>query len=116
MNNVELESRLRSVPVPERPAEYWDDFPSSVRVQLRHRRTTQVPRKMWRPRLIWSFDFAIAAVMVLVCLQYHPLQAVSASFARHEKYFNGQLARLDAGLHKLVLNTDGMGYLLSDTD
>jgi hypothetical protein len=27
-----------------------------------------------------------------------------------------QLARLDAGLHVLMLNTDGMGYLLAEAN
>ena len=116
MNNSELESRLRSVPVPERTTEYWDDFPSGVRVQLRRRRTAPAPCKAWRPRLAWSVNFVIAVIVIFVCLQFHPLQAASAELVKHEKYFHGQLARLDAGLHKLVLNTDGMGYLLGDSE
>jgi len=38
MNDLDLESKLRSVRVPERPDEYWDDFPSRFRVQLRRER------------------------------------------------------------------------------
>lgn len=116
MNDFELETKVRSIPVPEWPDEYWDDFPSSVRVQLRHRRMQTAARPVWRTRLIWAGDFALTAVVIFLCLQYHPLQAATSAIASQERHFHRQLARLDAGLHKLILNTDGMGYLLADAN
>ena len=35
MNDFELKSKLKNVPVPERTEGYWDDFPARVRSQLR---------------------------------------------------------------------------------
>ena len=35
MNNFDLDAKLKSLRVPERTEEYWNDFPSQVRVQLR---------------------------------------------------------------------------------
>lgn len=102
--------------MPERSEEYWSDFPSRVRVRLRRRHSESAPRRPWRTPLVWAGDFALTVALVLICLQYHPLEAASAAITQHERYLHGQLARLDVGLHRLMLNTDGMGYLLADAN
>ena len=114
MNDFELESKLKSVRVPGRPDDYWDDFPSRVRVQLPRVRRTFVPQSAWRPRLAWAGGFALAVALLLACVQYHPFQAVSLAITKQQRQFHAQLARLDTGLHRLMLNTDGMGYLLTE--
>jgi hypothetical protein len=114
MNDFKLESKLKSVRVPERPDEYWNDFPSRVRVQLRRERPEFTPQSAWRPRLAWAGGFALAVALVFVCVQFHPLQTASLAITKQQRHFQAQLARLDAGLHMLMLNTDGMGYLLTE--
>ena len=116
MNDFELESKLKSVRVPERPDEYWDDFPSRVRVQLPRERREFAPQSAWRPRPAWAGSFALAAALVFVCVEFHPLQSVSLAIAKQQRQVHAQLARLDAGLHALMLNTDGMGYLLTEAN
>ena len=116
MNDFELEAKLRSAPVPGRPDEYWDDFPARVRVQLRRRSSESAPRRTWRTPLVWAGDFALTMALVFICLQYHPIQAASTAINKHEQRLHLQLAQLDAGLHRLMLNTDGMGYLLADAN
>ena len=34
MNDFDLEAKLKSVPLPERAKEYWENFPTRVRWQL----------------------------------------------------------------------------------
>ena len=114
MTDLDLITRLRSVPVPERTDEYWADFPARVRVQLRRERPDEAPRGVWRPRLAWSVGSALAAALVFACVAFHVPQAVSHSIASQQRHFNAQLARLDNGLHRLMLNTDGMAYLLAE--
>ena len=114
MNDFELESKLKDVRVPERTEEYWNDFPSRVRVQLRRERREFAPQSVWRPRLAWAGGFALAVALVFVCVQFHPLQTMSLTITKQQQHFHAQLARLDAGLHVLMLNTDGMGYLLTE--
>ena len=116
MNDFELESKLRSVRVTERPDEYWDDFPSRVRVQLLRERRELTPSNAWRPRFAWAGGFALAMVMVFACIQFHPLQTASLAIARQQQHFHAHLARLNAGLHVLMLNTNGMGYLLAEAN
>ena len=118
MNDSDLAAKLRSVPVPERSEEYWSEFPDRVRRQLPRvsASSAAAPRRNWRGPLVWSGDFALVAALVFVCLQYHPVQAAATVFIRQDRCFQAQLARLDAGLHRLVLDTDGMGYLLTETE
>jgi len=116
MNDFDLDSKLKSVPLPERPDEYWHEFPSGVRVQLRRERPESAPRRAWRPRLAWAGGFALAVALVLVCVQYHPFQTMALAITKQQRHFHAQLARLDAGLHVLMLNTDGMGYLLTEAN
>lgn len=114
MNDIELESKLKSVRVPERTEEYWNDFPSRVRVQLPRERREFAPQSAWRPRLAWAGGLALAVTLVVVCIQFHPLRTMSLAITKQQQQFHAQLARLDTGLHKLMLNTDGMGYLLTE--
>ena len=116
MNDSDLEKRLKSVRVPERSEDYWEDFPSRVRVQLRRERVTSTPQTIWRLRPAWAAGFALAVVLIFACVQFHPLQTVSLAIAKKENHFRAQLAQLDTGLHRLMLNTDGMGYLLAEAN
>ena len=116
MNDFELESKLKSVRVPERPEEYWNDFPSRVRVQLPRERREFTPQSAWHPRLAWAGGLAVAVALVVIFIQFHPLQTVSLAITKQQRHFHAQLARLDAGLHVLMLNTDGMGYLLTEAN
>lgn len=114
MNDLELEAKLRSVPLPAQSEEYWEDFPSRIRVQLRRPAPVSAARHRWHWSLLGAGNCAVAAALVLVCLQSLPFRSAAAALTQHEHYLHGQIARLDAGLHRLVLATDGMGYLLAE--
>jgi hypothetical protein len=116
MNDFDLESKLKGVCVPERPEEYWNDFPSRIRVQLRREQPQMAPRPAWRTRLMWASNFALTTAVLFICIQYHPLRSTTTAIIKQERCFHAQLARLDGGLHRLMLNTDGMGYLLMDAN
>jgi len=117
MNDFDLDSKLKSVPVPERTDEYWESFPSQVRINLRRAAVRPVAENFWLPRLAWAGGgFALAIALVFFCIQFNVLQTASASIDRHEKHFHAQLVQLDTGLHTLMLNTHGMNYLLTDAN
>jgi hypothetical protein len=116
MNNFDLDAKLKSVPVPERAEEYWNDFPSQVRMQLRRSGAEFAPQNVWRPRLQWAGGLALALVLVWVGERFHPLQATSQAIAKQEKNLRMQLVQLDAGLHLLMFNPHGMGYLLAEAN
>ena len=116
MNDSDLDSKLKGVPLPEWAEDYWNHFPAQVRLNLRRAAIKPVAENFWLPRLTWSGGFALAVALVFVCIQFHPLQTASAAVNKRERQFHAQLAQLDAGLHTLMLNTDGMGYLLAEAN
>ena len=116
MNDFDLTSKLKSAPMPERSEEYWDDFPSRIRVQLRHEQPMFTPRSGWRPRLQWAGGFALALALVWVGERFHPLQSASAAITKHEQHFQAQLAQVKSGLSILMFNPHGMGYLLAEAN
>jgi hypothetical protein len=116
MNDFELDSKLKSLPVPERSEAYWNSFPSQVRVNLRRNRPQFVPQNPWRPRLAWAGGLALLVALALAGIQFHPLQTASAAINRHEQHLRAQLAKLDAGLHVVMFNPHGMGYLLAEAN
>jgi hypothetical protein len=116
MNNFDLEAKLKSIPLPERAEDYWKHFPAQVRANLRRAAVKSAAENLWLPCLAWSGGFALAVALVFVCLQFHPLQTVSVAINKQERHFHAQLAQLDTGLHTLMLNTHGMGYLLGEAN
>jgi hypothetical protein len=116
MNDSELESKLKTVPVPARSEDYWENFPSQVRANLRRAPVEFAPRSFWLLQPAWGSVFALVAALVFVCVQFHPFQTMSLAITKQQQHFHTQLVRLDAGLHVLMLNTDGMGYLLAEAN
>ena len=116
MNSSDLESKLKSVPVPERSEEYWNDFPSRIRVQLRREQSMRPPRIVWRPRLAWAGGLALAVALMWVGERFHPLQTASAAITKQQRQLHTQLVQLETGLQQLMLNTHGMGYLLAEVN
>jgi len=116
MNDFDLDSKLKGVPLPERAEDYWNHFPAQVRVNLRRAARRPVVENLRLPRAAWSGGFALAVSLVFVCIPFHPFQAASAAINKQERHFHAQLAQLDAGLHTLMLNTHGMNYLLAEAN
>ena len=114
MNGFDLESKLKCLRVPERTEEYWQDFPAQVRRQL-HRPRPELPmRPILRPQFAWAGGLSLALALTIVGIQLQPLQAMSLAIAKQEQQLRLHLARLDAGLHLLMFNPHGMGYLLTE--
>ncbi len=116
MNDRDLESKLKSVRVPERSEDYWEDFPARLRVQLRREQPAVLVRSAWRPRLVWAGGFALAVALLYVGERFHPLQTASDSITKHQQQFRVQVARLESGLQQLMLSPHGMGYLLAEAN
>jgi hypothetical protein len=119
MNDFDLESRLRELGAPERSDEYWDDFPSRIRAQLRRRQPMLEPRREGFSSLAWPLrwiGFATTAALIFVCVQLHPLRALSAAVKGDGHYVQSHLSRLDASLHRLMTDTVNMTNTVSEAN
>jgi hypothetical protein len=67
MNDSDLDRQLRSAGVPERDANYWENFPSQVLVTLlAPHRPAEPPPTLMFPRLAWAAIVATACVALSI--------------------------------------------------
>lgn len=108
MNDFELESRLKSVRVPERTEDYWENFPSQVRVNLR--RAEFSSRKIFWPRLAWAGGLAFGCLFL--CMTLAPIH-----FAlKNGKNIRRELTELPQHLRVLMADEHGLHYLIAEKE
>lgn len=109
MTDFDLASKLKSVPVPERPPEYWEDFPTQVRANLRRPSAAFAARPSRLPRLAWRAGFALACVLFSLAgwPAFHTV-------LQNEKAFRRELAQFPNHLRVLLQDDHGMRYLIAD--
>jgi hypothetical protein len=110
MNDFDLKSKLMAVRVPERSAEYWDDFPSHVRMQLARR--VQAERLYWqdRPR-VWNRNLALAWVLLVFSLL-----PVFFAALKDEGMLRQEASRWSHGIHVLMADQHGMQSVVMDNE
>ena len=116
MNDSELKSRLKNVPVPERTEEYWEDFPTRVRGQLRRAAPTAELSQSWLPQFAWKFAACTACFVFGLLILNEPLKAASTALFQKEKAVRHQLAALPQHLRVLMADEHGMYYLVADKE
>lgn len=108
MNDFELESRLKAIPLPTRLDEYWEQFPSSVRSQLRPVVAGR-PRMSFAHRLAWSSAAALACLILALALW--PTVEVMVKDVRTVRR---ELVQLPGHLRVLMADEHGLRYLVAD--
>jgi len=108
MNDFELESRLKAIPLPTRTEEYWEQFPSSVRSQLRPVMATR-SRMFFAHRLAWGSATALACLIFALALW--PTVEIMVKDVRT---IGRELAQLPGHLRVLMADEHGMRYLIAD--
>lgn len=128
MKNSELDQLLKSVPVPERPASYWDQFPARVMAKTHwlasRAETTAVqpePRPFWlRPR----FRFAAVGLCLVVAglllgyffgfRQGRNLSITDLQMAEARKDFQEIQTLFPGQLQAIVFGQKGVQLVLAD--
>jgi hypothetical protein len=119
MNNSELDHLLKSVPVPERPADYWEDFPPSVTRRIRASQSSALRRPGQRssPRLLWGLGFATACIAVAFIIGFWRGResGLSASqTAAMQKYLREVEALFPNQVRAIVIDDKGPRLVLSE--
>jgi hypothetical protein len=116
MNDSELETRLKAVPLPERPEDYWEDFPAQVRVNLRRAAIKPAVENLWLPRLVWAGTCAALLLLAFGFAQLRPLQAVSRALSKNELHFRSEFTQFEHQLHVLMRDEHGLHYLIAENE
>ena len=116
MNDFDLDSKLKSIPLPERTEEYWENFPVQVRMNFRRVRPHLAPRNLWLPRAVWAGGFALAVLLGLFYMQFHPLKTTSAAILKHETHLRMELAQFETKLRVFMQDEHGMHYLIAEKE
>lgn len=108
MKDFELESKLKTVRVPARTDEYWEDFPSRVRAELRPVLAARAPRRVFFPRLVRAGGFALACTLFAFVV-FPSLQIT----LKKERALQHELAQLPQHLRVLMADEHGLHYLVA---
>ena len=88
MNDFELESKLKSVRVPERTEEYWEDFPrAGARAIAPRAPGMPTLANSWLPQLAWRRGFALAWSLVLLVFSPAVQGGFAAPLSKQEHHF-----------------------------
>jgi hypothetical protein len=116
MNDFDLNAKLKSVPLPERSEEYWEDFPAQVRFQLRRAAPPQEIRESWLPQLAWKAGVGLACLVVGLLVLSQPLKAASCALFQKERVVRQQLAAIPSHLQVLMADEHGLHYLVAEKE
>jgi hypothetical protein len=116
MNDFDLDAQLKSVPLPERPEEYWNDFPARVRWQLPRTAPQPEAGESWLPRFAWSFGTGLACLLVGLLVLNQPLKMFSRAIFQKEQFVRHQLAALPDHLRVLMADEHGLHYLIAEKE
>lgn len=118
MDDFDLETKLKSVPVPARTEAYWENFPARVRAKLRPDRADWAPRNIWLPRLAWAGGIAYACLIIglSVWCERYPRQNPFYSLFQNGRAIRKELAQLPGHLRVFMQDEHGMHYLVADQE
>jgi hypothetical protein len=116
MNDFDLDAKLKSVPLPERPENYWENFPSQVRVNLPRASMRPAAENLWLSRLAWAGGLALCLIFGIWCAEFQPLKTASIAISKKETHVRRELAQFQTKLHVLMRDEHGMHYLIADKD
>ena len=108
MNDSQLEARLRTLHVPERTEEYWEAFPSLVRLHLisaERSSSRRVPQRGWNSGL--AFACAISVVLLVPLFN---------SVLRGERILQRDAEKIPQSVRLLMTDEHGMEYLVTDRE
>jgi len=118
MNNPELDSILKKARTPERPKEFWAEFPQQVAGGLNRTRTENIrPKRNRFPRLAWGFATAICILAAFAIGHWRGQVETKAStdVLANTKVVGETLAMFPNQVRAIVQDERGLNLVLSDS-
>ena len=116
MNDFDLEAKLKSVPLPERAEEYWENFPTRVRWQLHRAEPAPALRENLWPQFVWKISTGFACLVLGLVVLGQPMKAASGTLFKNEKLVRQQLAELPSHLRIFMADEHGLHYLVAEKE
>jgi hypothetical protein len=115
MNDLELQSRLKGIPVPERPEAYWHAFPAQVARQLPRPAVREAANQAAGfSRFAWQLAAGVAGLCFSLAVLNQPLRAASSAMLQKEIALRHELNLFPKHLQILMADEHGMHYLVAD--
>jgi hypothetical protein len=116
MNNSDLDAKLKSIPLPERADEYWENFPSKFRFQIRRSAPEPALRENLWPQFAWKMSTGFACLCIGLIALGQPLKAASSTLFKNERFIQQQLAQLPNHLRVFMADEHGLHYLVTEKE
>jgi hypothetical protein len=114
MNNSELDSLLRKARVPERSAEFWEEFPRRIRNRLGSARASDNRHSSGRVSLRWAWALGAAACVLAGVFIGSWLERPKAEdILRDAKVVDETLAMFPHSVRAIVEDEHGLHLVLS---
>jgi hypothetical protein len=116
MTNKEIDEVLKSAAVPERPEEYWRQFPKSVMAKLHWRAgvsSVPGPARGIKPFLAWGLGFAAACIVAGFILQVRPSPVKNDQLAAVRKCYQEVEALFPNQVQAIVFDEQGTHLVLA---
>jgi len=119
MNDSELNRLLKEAKVPERPPEFWAQFPRRVTARLHWKLEAKFSTASpWFPRLAWIMGLAacVLAAFYLGQRRGHSEAIAESSVLQNEKVIKEMLATFPNRVRGIVQDERGLNLVLSDEE
>ena len=116
MNDLDLDARLKSVPLPQRPEEYWEDFPSKVRRQMRRSAPDFEVQENLLPQFARKMGIGFACLVIALLVLNQPLKAATCAIFKNERIIRQELTQLPHHLRVFMADEHGLHYLIADKE
>jgi hypothetical protein len=121
MNKSELDSILKRARTPERPEEFWKEFPQQIARELNRARTENYcVKQKWVPRLAWGFAMAICILAAFAIGhwrgQMETKNVSSRDALANAKVVGETLALFPNRVRAITQDEHGLNLVLSDSD
>ena len=116
MNEFDLRQKLLAARVPERPWDYWEEFPAEVLKKLRPTSVKNKALGIGRPWLAWGFGLAFTCVMIGLAFGLWRERKPSDTFAlfQNEKTVREILAMFPNRIRAIEQDEHDVRLVLSD--
>jgi hypothetical protein len=115
MKNIDLDSEIKGLRVPERSQEFWDAFPDRVLEELRAAPANRPAREPSMPRVAWGFGIALACIVLGFSFgQSGAPKRLYYAVVKHERALSESVRQFPGHVCALMQDEHGMWVVMED--